>query len=176
MFRFGKVNANTTLQGKHISSPGFGVKAPTAPASENDSSLSSIPTPTELGSGTTSAGNGASGSSGAAEAASESAQDEDSGGLAAGAKAGIGVGAVVGAVALIGLGWFVSKKSMWIKASRGSGTEEEAPKPALYDAQNRFWGHGPLPPYAATSAPSQIRCAELDAMGRHAVSELGSDR
>lgn len=45
----------------------------------------------------------------------------------------------------------------------------------MTDLQNRSWGHGPLPPSAATTA-GEVRYVELETTRGQGVSELGSDR
>lgn len=92
VFRFGKINAGTTLKGKHIPSPLFTVRERPAPPPESSASS------TSSSSSTTAA---ADDGSGTAEAASEPVRAGSTGELATGAKAGVGVGAAVGAFALI---------------------------------------------------------------------------
>lgn len=48
--------------------------------------------------------------------------------LSTGAKAGIGVGASLGALALIGLGIFIAKALRWRKKARGASTPYVAPE------------------------------------------------
>jgi Na+/glutamate symporter len=86
-------------------------------------------------------------------------------GLSAGAKAGIGVGATLGAIALVALGIFIAKALRWRKKARDANTSyvasEEYPSKDIYRHEG--------------SQPVQLACAEgqlYEMPGSGGVSEL----
>lgn len=174
VFRFTEVNANTTLEGLSISSPGFGVREGSVPPKASTetvgpSSSEATTTSTHLVASTSSADADAAITAEASEGSSRATA-----GLSAGAKAGIGVGVAAGVLILTGAGWFFGKKR-GNKPRQEAAGESKAEKPLMADPHNRTWVHGRHSP-PATISQSEVRYAELETPERQGVSELSSQR
>lgn len=165
VFRFVELNPNTTLEGLYIASSGSGIREQNVPPTasrETDGSSSSEPatSPTQYTPSTSFTG-------GVAATTAEGTV-EGTGGLTTGAKAGVGIGAVAGALILIGAGWFLGKK-------RTQKPSHEADQPLMTDNHNQSWNNAQFLCSPATS-PGEVRYAELETSQPQGSSGLGSDR
>jgi hypothetical protein len=87
--------------------------------------------------------------------------------LSGGAKAGIGVGATLGAIALIGLGIFIAKALRWRKKARNATSSYRVPEEYTSKDVYRYEQDGNPVQLAGTESelhemPGSVKVSELD--------------
>jgi hypothetical protein len=107
-------------------------------------SVSATSSPVASSSSWTSIASGTTATLSTSNSATASANDNPSsdGGLSTGAKAGVGIGAAVGALALIGLGMFITKALQWRKKLREDEGTAQSYTPVSHGAPNLYQAEG----------------------------------
>ncbi|RVX73124.1 hypothetical protein B0A52_02251 [Exophiala mesophila] len=154
---------------EQLSSPGFFIQNLTAPSSTTYSSSTSTlsSTSTQPYSSTseaetvTTTSAGSSGSTASSAPPSDvtlSVEGSSGGSLSTGAKAGIAIGAVAGAALLLGIGWFIARKSARPNTNDSTIIPDNSQVPPTYSSAQLAAksNHAPSPQYA------QIYPAELE--------------